>query len=95
MTKMEDRVKTLLSTMNDKHQKKIDQQISGIFLFGFMTGIVFSYTGILGYIAGFLAGVVVRNSFSKKSQEFVEKSVDTFYNVFNKAKTVLNLAESP
>jgi len=91
MTKMEDRVRTLLTTLNDEHQKKIDQQISGIFLFGFMAGIIFSYTSTLGYIAGFLTGVVVRNNFSKKSHEFVEKSVDNFYNIFNKAKDMLKL----
>lgn len=90
---MEDRVKTLLTNMNDEHQQKIDQQISGIFLFGFLAGIVFSYTSILGYSAGFLTGVIIRNSFSKKSQEFIEKCIDIFYNIYNKAKIMLNIKE--
>ena len=91
MTKSEDKLKILLKEINEDHQIKIDQQISGIFLFGFLSGVVFSYTGLMGFSVGFSTGLVIRNSFSKKSYETIEKVTDIFFNMINKAKVMFNV----
>jgi hypothetical protein len=102
MTKADDKLKSLLKEINEDHQTKIDQQLSGhqtkidqqlsgIFLFGFLSGVVFSYTGFMGFVVGFSTGLVIRNSFSKKSYETIEKVSDIFFNILNKAKIMLNV----
>ena len=91
MTKSEDKLKILLKEINEDHQVKIDQQIYGIFLFGFLSGVLFSHTGLIGFSVGFLTGLVIRNSFSKKSYETIEKITDIFSNMLNKAKVMFNV----
>jgi hypothetical protein len=102
MTKSDDKLKALLKEINEDHQTKIDKQIydhqtkidqqfSGIFLFGFLSGVVFSYTGLMGFVVGFSTGLVIRNSFSKKSYETIENVTDIFFNILNKTKVMLNV----
>ena len=71
---MEEKLKNILITINKEHQKKISDQIYGIFLLGFILGVIFSYTGILGFFAGFCCGIIIRNRFYKQTNEFIEKS---------------------
>jgi|LakMenEpi03Aug12_release.lakeMendotaPanAssembly.Ray.scaffolds.fasta_scaffold202812_1 hypothetical protein len=91
MTKSEDSLKKILNEINEEHQIKIDNQIYGIFLFGFISGYIFSYTGFMGFFIGLLTGLVIRNTFSKKSYETIEKISDIFYSMLNKAKNFINL----
>ena len=93
MSKIEERLKSVLNEINTEHKQKIDQQIYGIFLFGFMMGIMFSYTSLLGYSSGFVTGVIVSNNFPKKLQERIEDLNYIFSNIFNKMKTMIHLKE--
>ena len=88
---MEDKLKNILITLNNEHEKKINEQISGIFLFGFMIGIIFSYTGFLGYSSGFITGIVLRNHFSKQISEFMEKTNYVYYIIIKKVKNNLEI----
>ena len=72
MSKTEERLKNILNEINNKHKQKIDQQIYGIFLFGFMIGVVFSYTSLLGYSAGFVTGIIACNNFPRKVRDRIE-----------------------
>ena len=91
MTKSGDSIKKILNEINEEHQKKIDGQIYGIFLFGFLSGIIFSYTSFLGFFIGFLTGLVIRNNFSKQSYEFIEKISILSKNMLDKVKMMINL----
>ena len=102
MTKTEDKLISLIKEINETHQIKIDkqlsdhqtkmdQQLSSLFLFGFVSGFIFSYTGLMGFIIGFLSGLIIRNSFSKKSYDTIEKITDIFCNILHKAKVMLNI----
>jgi hypothetical protein len=91
MTKSEDTLKKILNEINEEHQKKIDNQIYGIFLFGFLSGYIFSHTSFLGFFFGFLTGLVIRNTFSKKSYETIEKVSNIFTNMLDKAKFFIKM----
>lgn len=87
---MEERLRNVLNEMNSKHKQKIDQQIYGIFLFGFMMGVVFSYTNLLGYSAGFVTGIIAFNNFPTKVRDRIEDLNHIFSNVLNKTKIMLH-----
>ena len=91
MSKMEDRLRIILEEKSIESQKNLDKQITGIFLFGFMCGIIFSYSSMIGYIGGFLVGIVVRNNLTKQSNEYVERTVVLFTNVIYSAKKMLKI----
>lgn len=91
MTKMEDRLKLIIQETNKDHQEKIEKQISGIFLFGFMIGIIFSYTGFLGYTAGVITGIMMKNKFSRESYSFIEQKIQIFYTIPSQIKKMLNI----
>lgn len=93
MSKTEERLKKVLTEINNDHKNKIDQQIYGIFLCGFMTGVIFSYTSLLGYSAGFITGIIINNNFSNKFNEYIENINYIFSNSLNKMKTLLNIKE--
>ena len=101
MKKSEDKLVSLLKEINENHQTKIDQQLSdhqtkmdqqlsSLFLFGFVSGFIFSYTGLMGFIVGFSSGLIIRNNFSKKSYDTIEMITDVFFNILNKVKVILN-----
>ena len=89
MSKTEERLIKVLHEINSKHKQKIDEQIYGIFFFGFMSGIVFSYTNILGYSAGFVTGIIACNHFPTKVRDKIEDVNHIFSNVLNKTKIML------
>jgi len=89
MSKTEERLRNVLNEMNSKHKQKIDQQIYGIFLFGFMMGVIFSYTNLLGYSAGFVTGIIACNNFPTKALDRIEDLNHIFSNVLNKIKIML------
>lgn len=84
---MERRIKMMLKEMNDAH---IDGQLSGIFLFGFIMGIVFSYTGIIGFTCGIATGIVLARKYPDSVLNTTEKTSSVFYNAFTQAKLFMN-----
>jgi hypothetical protein len=58
-----------------------------------MSGVIFSYTSLLGYSAGFVTGIIINNNFSNKFNEYIENINYTFSNSLNKMKTLLNVKE--
>ena len=90
MTKMEDRIKIMMTEMQETHKKYIDDRISGIFLFGFVMGLVFSYTGIIGFVCGVATGIVLARKFPQKALRTTENTTSVFYNAFNQAKHFMN-----
>ena len=87
---LDDHHKTIVNT-NDKNKVQLEQRITSVFLFGFIIGIIFSYTSIIGFMAGFLTGVVVRNNLSKRTHDFIENIINIFFGIFNNIKNSLNI----
>lgn len=47
MSKMEEKIKLILDEKHIESQNKLNSQINGIFLFGFISGIIFSYCNLI------------------------------------------------
>jgi len=86
------RVKAVVQEINDEHFKKVNERISGVFLFGFCMGIVFSYTGFLGFGCGILTGIVVSKKYSQIKLS-TEAITEIFYNMITQAKYIINRNE--
>ena len=83
-SKSEERVKELLKEYIDERRQIIDNQVTsattGIFLWGFLTGIVVAYTGMWP----FLIGTVVGYCAAKKEYPVINNA----YNVGTDAITI-------
>lgn len=84
---MEERIKVMMKEMNDAHSEYIDERISGIFLFGFIMGLVFSYTGIIGFVCGVATGIVLARKYPKTALRTTENTTGVFFNAFAQAKS--------
>lgn len=50
------------------------------FVLGFITGVIFSYTGLLGFVAGMITGVVINYTHITHSHK---NKIDFFKKFFN------------
>ena len=87
---MEERVRTIMIELNQNHRKYMNERISGIFSFGFVMGLIFSYTGILGFISGIIVGIVLARKFPDDALETTQITTNVFYNAFMQARTYIN-----
>ena len=91
MSKMEEKIKLILDEKHIESQNKLNSQINGIFLFGFISGIIFSYSNIIGYIGGFFLGIIIRNNLSKKTEKIIENSLKLFCDSLEYGKKMLKI----
>lgn len=59
MPSLDDRLRIILSD----HRNKINNDIFGMIMFGFILGVFFSYTNLLGIIIGFILGIITAGKF--------------------------------
>ena len=57
---------------------KINENIAGIFLYGFITGIIASYSGLLPYFAGISSGIILVKKYDYIACYIVENCVNIF-----------------
>ena len=72
----------------DNNMKNINNRIGGVFLYGFMTGVIASYSGFLSYFAGISTGIVLVKKYDYISCYISENAIVMFEyvnkQVFNK-----------
>lgn len=59
MPSLDDRLRIILSD----HRTKVNNDIFGMIMFGFILGVFFSYTNLLGIIVGFILGIITAGKF--------------------------------
>lgn len=70
-TKTEERLKQIIKEYLDEKQQEISSNISTIFLWGILTGIILSYTNLLSIIAGMSIGYII----AKKEIPFIDYAI--------------------
>ena len=87
-TKTEERMKKLLNDQLNDHLNVINERLSGVFLYGFIVGIIISYSGFLSYFAGIGTGIIISKKYIYFSYQITEKVSYLFQNVLNKYKNI-------
>ena len=87
MSKMEQRIEKLLDAYMEKHKNYVGEKTTGIFLYGFMSGVVFSYSGLLGYIFGIGTGAFLANNLKKYRCLIIDFIMIRFSSIINIAKS--------
>jgi hypothetical protein len=87
-TKTEERIKKMLDDNLYNHINIVNERVSGIFLYGFIAGVIMSYSGFLAYFAGVGTGILISKKYKYISSQITEKASYLFQNVLNKAKYI-------
>lgn len=83
---MEEKLTNILENYNEKHIKNMNEKISGVFIYGIITGIILSYTGFLGFITGICTGLIITKKYNYISNQITLKIVDLYTNMIDKIK---------
>ena len=81
-------------TQINKHFKnendKVSEKKGGIVLYGFILGIIMSYSGFLSYFAGVGTGIIFSRKYSDISYQITDKFTSISQNIINQVKTKYN-----
>ena len=83
MSKIEDKMRNLLDDYMVNNVKKINERVGGVFLYGFMTGVIASYSGFISYIAGISTGIIIAKKYDYISYYISENCVELFQYINN------------
>ena len=83
-TKTEEKIKKLLDENLERHVSIMNERVSGVFLYGFMVGVIMSYSGFLSYFAGIGTGVLISKKYKYISYQITEKASYIFQNIINR-----------
>jgi len=81
MSKTEEKIKNIINENLEKHIEVVNERIGGAFFYGVMLGIILSYSGFLGYMAGVGTGVVLSSKYKFISHQISDKVTLTFNNI--------------
>jgi len=81
MSKTEEKIKNIINENLEKHIEVVNERIVGAFFYGVMVGIILSYSGFLGYMAGVGTGVVLSSKYKFISHQISDKVTLTFNNI--------------
>lgn len=87
-SKTEDKIKKILDSQLEQHISIMNERATGIFLYGFIAGVIMSYSGFLSYFAGIGTGVLIAKKYDYISYQITEKASYLFQNVVNKYKHI-------
>ena len=87
-TKTEEKINKLLDSKLHEHIGIVNDRIGGIFLYGFIVGVVVSYSGFLSYFAGIGTGVLIAKKYEYISYQITEKATYLFDSVLKNYKHV-------
>ena len=83
MSKAEEKIKKILDDHMHNNMKNINEQIGGIFLYGFITGVIASYSGLLSYLAGISTGIILSKKYEYISC-YISKNAVIMFQYVNK-----------
>lgn len=75
--------------MNNRLNNLEREQLLGMFTLEFMSGVIFSYSGFLGFFAGTLTGIIVANKV-----ELSASATESLTRAINQLKLILKPAIS-
>jgi len=81
MSKTEEKIKNIINENLEKHIEVVNERIGGAFFYGVVVGIILSYSGFLGYIAGVGTGVILSSKYKFISHQISDKATLTFNNI--------------
>jgi hypothetical protein len=84
---IDESIKQLFEEHHKKNIDLINDKISGIFLYGVIVGIIVSYSGLLGYVAGVGSGIILANKFSIITNQVNIGSSNIFDNIITQIKS--------
>ncbi len=87
-TKSEDRIRKLLDEQTNRNIKIVNDKIGGIFLYGFILGVIMSYSGFLSYFAGIGTGILVAKKYEFVSHKISEKAMYVFQNTIKQVQSL-------
>ena len=87
------KISELFDNKFDKHLNEINNNISGIYLFGVFTGVIISYTGFIGYFLGFSSGMIVSQKYGYITTTITHKMRSTIDNITNQVNKQINKKE--
>ena len=87
----EKEINKFLDDKFEKHINEMNDRLSGVFLCGFMVGVIASYSGFLSYLSGIGTGVILVNKYSYFSSQISDKVSYIFQNVLNIINVKLKL----
>ena len=82
---LESKLEEFLQKYEEKQKqqnKDMKKNVSGVFLHGCISGIILSYSGILGYIVGLGTGVILVYNYRNYTDLILEKII-TFWRKFS------------
>lgn len=79
--KAEERVRKILEEQERRNIDLLTEKSSSLVGMGVIIGIILSYSGILGFAAGFAAGLIVTNKQRKLQDVFLNKIINIFYGI--------------
>ena len=81
MSKTDEKIKNIINENLEKHIEVVNERIGGAFFYGVMVGIILSYSGFLGYMAGVGSGVILSSKYKFISHQISDKATLTFNNI--------------
>jgi hypothetical protein len=83
MPTLDEKLKNVLTEMQTENNKRIDEKISSIVMMGFILGVFFSYTNLLGLCTGFGLGVITSRKFGPETYSYTKNIINIFYGAMN------------
>ena len=87
-TKTEEKINKLFDSKLEEHISVLNERIGGVFLYGFIVGVVVSYSGFLSYFAGIGTGVLIAKKYEYISYQITEKATCLLNTVLKTYKQV-------
>ena len=81
MSKTDEKIKNIMNENLEKHIEVVNERIGGAFFYGVMIGIILSYSGFLGYMAGVGTGVILSSKYKFISHQISDKATLIFNNI--------------
>lgn len=90
---MQDQLKTLFEDRFTEQQNALNKQSQTIFLCGFLSGVLFSYTGVVGFLVGVISGLALKHMSSETADSGLAAFTTKCQNMVDYVRKVL--AQSP
>jgi hypothetical protein len=90
-SKTEEKIRKMLDDQIQEQINVVNDQMSGTFLYGVVVGLILSYSGILGYVAGVGSGILIARKYTYISHQISTKSSYLFSNIVTQLSNDINI----